>query len=353
MSDEDLRETVERVGAGFDLGEYEIEAYLAVLRHGELTASEIADRTEIPQPRVYDTVRSLGDRGLVELRESRPMKVVAIDPEEAFADLQTSFAEMVASLEEAYTTPARETEAVSLVKSRSTILRYFGDVIDSAEFELVCSLTPGLLERFADDLEAASERGVSIDLVVAPVRNAPDPESFDYDELATTARGRRGVTTPVLAVADGQYSVYATQGAVRDDPEKYGVIFNRSALGFLVSGFFGTVIWSTANETLHESETTVDVELPRTYASIRRCVKDLQTLDGDVYATVHGRDVLSGDARTDRGRVVETKFEETEEVATLVLETDAGRVDVGGRVAAYEDVEAHEITLAREHPPRE
>ena len=81
-------------------------------------------------------------------------------------------------------------------------------------------------------------------------------------------------------------------------------------------------------------------------------MKDLRTLKGDVYATVHGRDVLSGDARTDRGRVAETKFEETGEVATLVLDTDDGRVDVGGRVAAYEDVEAHEITLARDSPPR-
>ncbi|MFB6268554.1 MAG: HTH-type sugar sensing transcriptional regulator TrmB [Halobacterium sp.] len=350
MSDENLRETVQRVGAGFDLGEYEIEAYLTVLRHGELTASDVADRTDIPQPRVYDTVRSLSDRGLVELRESRPMKVVAIDPEEAFADLQSEFAEMVASLEDAYTTPTRETEAVSLVKSRSTILRYFGDVIEDAEFELVCSLTPGLLERFEDELAAARDRGVSVDLVVTPTADAPDPEEFDYGAVATTARGRRGITTPVVAVADGQYSVYATQGAVRDDPEKYGVIFNRSALGFLVSGFFGTVIWSTANDSLHETEAAA-VDLPRTYASIRRCVKDVQALDGDVYAAVDGRDVLTGEQRTDRGEVVETRLEATEQVATIVLDTDSGRVEVGGRLAAYEDVEAHEITLARSEPP--
>jgi sugar-specific transcriptional regulator TrmB len=66
---DDLRVNMERVGERFNLGEYEIDAYLAVLEHGELTASEIADRTDIPQPRVYDTVRSLSDRGLVELRE--------------------------------------------------------------------------------------------------------------------------------------------------------------------------------------------------------------------------------------------------------------------------------------------
>jgi sugar-specific transcriptional regulator TrmB len=349
MSDENLRETVQRVGAGFDLGEYEIEAYLTVLQHGELTASEVADRTDIPQPRVYDTVRSLSDRGLVELRESRPMKVVAIDPEEAFADLQSEFAEMVASLEEAYTTPTRDTEAVSLVKSRSTIVRYFADVIEDAEFELVCSLTPSLLERFEDELAAALDRGVSVDLVVTPAAEAPDPEEFDYGKVATTARGRRGITTPVVAVADGQYSVYATQGAVRDDPEKYGVIFNRSALGFLVSGFFGTVIWSTASTLLHETATSA-VDLPRSYASIRRCVRDIRELDGDVYATVEGRDVLTGEQRTDRGRVVETRFEETGHVANFSLETDDGRVDVGGRVAAYEDLEAHEITLTADEP---
>lgn len=349
MSDKDLRETVERVGAGFDLGEYEIEAYLTVLRHGELTASELAERTDIPQPRVYDTVRSLGDRGLVELRESRPMKVVAIEPGEAFTDLRSDLTEMVAALEEQYTTPARETEAVSLVKSRSTILRYFGEVVADADFELVCSLTPNLLERFADDLADAKDRGVSIDLVVTPSGDAPDPEEYDYERVATTARGRRGITTPVVAVADGRYSVYATQGAVKDDPEKYGVIFNRSALGFLVSGFFGTVIWSTANKVLREREATV--ALPRTYASTRRCVKDLRAIEGEVYATVEGRDVLTGESRTDRGKVAKTRLEETEEVATLVLETDAGTVEVGGRLAAYEDVEAHEITIGRGQPP--
>ena len=122
MTSDDLRGTIERVGERFDLGEYEIDAYLTVLEHGDLTASQIADRTDIPQPRVYDTVRSLSDRGLVELRESRPMKVIAVDPDEAFSGIQSSLMEMVSELEARYTAPARETEAVSLVKSRSTIL---------------------------------------------------------------------------------------------------------------------------------------------------------------------------------------------------------------------------------------
>jgi len=347
MADE-LRTTLERVGDRFNLGEYEIEAYLAVLEHGELTASGIADRTEIPQPRVYDTVRSLSDRGLVELRESRPMKIVAIAPDDAFGNVQESLDELVSELEARYTAPARDTEAVSLVKSRSTILRYVEEIIDSAEYELVLSLTPDLLRRFREDLAAAVDDGVSIDLLVTPLSRAPDPEDFDYLEVATVARARRGITTPILAVADGNYSVYATQDALRDDRERYGVIFNRSALGFLVSGFFGTVLWSTAETIATDGKRR---PFPRRYASIRRAVKDVRELDGPFYASITGRDIETGEPIVVEGKVQTATIEESEEVASLRLETDDGVLDVGGLVAALEDVEAQEIILGRDSVP--
>jgi sugar-specific transcriptional regulator TrmB len=349
MSNEELRATMEQVGDRFNLGEYEIEAYLTVLEQGELTASEISDWTDIPQPRVYDTVRSLADRGLVELRESRPMKVIAIDPEEGFSDLQSKMLELITGLEERYTAPARNTEAASLVKSRSTILRYLADVIDTAEYELSLALTPELLDRFADDLAAAVEDGVSVELIVAPASEAPDPGAFDYSRVATTVRARRGITTPVIAVADGVHSIYTTQDALGDERDRYGVIFNRSALGFLVTGFFGTVLWTTA-----ETELFSDGEgrpFPRTYASIRRCVKDLSELDGDFYATIDGRDVVTGTDRTLKGKMVDLAHEDTEQVARMIVEVDGERVTVGGRVAALEDVEAHEIRIGRDGPP--
>ena len=346
---DDLRGTLDRVGDRFNLGEYEIDAYLAVLEHGELTASDIADRTDIPQPRVYDTVRSLSDRGLVELRESRPMKIVAVDPDDAFGDLRSSFTEMVDELEARYTAPTRETEAVSLVKSRSTILRYLEEVIADAEYELALSVTPGLLRRFRDELAAKVQEGVSVELLVTPAARAPDPEEFDYLEVSTIARARRGITTPILAVGDGEYSVYATQDALRDDRERYGVIFNRSALGFLVSGFFGTVLWTTA-ETLAADGTARP--FPRRYASIRRAVKDLRAFEGEeFFATVEGRDIETGDPVTVQGRVVDLAFEDTEEVASLTVETETGRIDIGGRVAALEDVEGQEIVIGLDEPP--
>lgn len=348
MVDDDLRSTLERVGEQFNLGEYEIDAYLTVLEHGQLTASEIADRTDIPQPRVYDTVRSLSDRGLVELRETRPMRIIAVDPDEAFSMVRSSLTEMVDELEARYTAPARETEAVSLVKSRSTILRHLSDVIEAAEYELILSLTPELLERFDEELRGAIDRGISIELLVTPAAEAPSPETFDYGAVSTVAKARRGITTPVIAVGDGEYSVYATQDAIRDDRDRYGVIFHRSALGFLVSGFFGTVLWTTAEPLAANGEGR---PFPRRYASIRRCVKDVHELGGEFFATVEGRDVETGEARVLSGRVATVELEDTEEVAAMVIDTGDSEVTVGGRVAALEQIEAHEIRIARDEPP--
>jgi len=348
MSEEDPRESLEGLVDAFDLGSYEVAAYLAVLSAGELTASELAERADIPQPRVYDTVRSLADRGLVELHESRPMRVVAVDPAEAFATYRSALSETVNALETRFTRPERGTEAVSLIRSARSIRRYLGDVIESAEFELTLSLTPALLERFADDLEAARERGVSVEMIVTPAAEAPDPDQFDYSRIADTARGRRGITTPVIVVADGERSIYATQDAVRDQGDRYAVIFNHSALGFLVLGFYGTVLWTTADDRLLENGDVSD--LPRSYGSIRRCIKHLRHLDGEVYATIEGRDIESGEELTLSGKVIKPQLTEDEEIASFLLETDDGTVEIGGLVAAYEDVEAHELRLFREPP---
>ncbi|GGN88894.1 MULTISPECIES: HTH-type sugar sensing transcriptional regulator TrmB [Haloarcula] len=348
MSSDDLEASLEQVITRFNLGEYEIAAYLAVLQHGELTASEISENTDIPQPRVYDTVRSLSDVGLVELKESRPMKVLAIDPREAFGDIQDSLDDLVDDLSTRYTAPAREPEAVSLVKSRPTILRYLDDIIETAEYELTLSLTPSLLDRFESQLAERRDAGIAIEILLSPASAAPNPDEFDYNSVATTVKGRRGITTPVVAVADGNYSMYATRESIRGDTDRYGVIFNRSELGFLVSGFLNTVLWTTAEVIASDG---MELPFPRRYGTIRRCISDLTALDGEFYATIEGRDVETGDHWVAQGKVKEASFGPNREIATLVVETADGPVDVGGQVATYEDIEAYEIQIGRDEPP--
>jgi hypothetical protein len=152
-----------------------------------------------------------------------------------------------------------------------------------------------------------------------------------------------------VAVADGTYSVYTTHQGLRTDDDRYGVIFNRSELGFLVSGFLNTVVWTSAT-TLAESRD--DRPFPRRYATVRRCVDDLTGADGEFFAAVSGRDIETGERRTERGAVVDVSVGTNRETAAITLETDDGLVDVGGQVAALEDVEASEIAVDRGSPPK-
>ena len=348
MATDDLLSSLEHIAERLDFGEYEAQAYLTILEHGELTAAEISDHTDIPQPRVYDTVRSLSDSGLVELRESRPMKVLAIDPEEAFEDYRSSLSTLVEGLSERYTKPAREAEGVSLVKSRPTMLRYLDDVIESAEYELMLSVTPTLLDRFHDQLAQKRDEEVAVEMLLSPANAVPDPDTFDYVDVATTVRTRRGVTTPIMAIADGEYAMYATREGIQGAEDRYGVIFNRSELGFLLSGFLNTVLWTTA-ETVVDS-THVD-SFPRRYGTIRRCVSDLAGLEGTFYATIDGRDVQTGETCLIEGEVVDVDVATDWTTASMVIKTAAGERSVGGQVAALEDIEAHEITIGRNQPP--
>jgi len=348
MAGDDLLDSLEFVSSRFNFGEYEAKAYLTILEHGELTASEIADYTDIPQPRVYDTVRSLSDAGLVELKESRPMKVLAIDPQEAFGDLQDSLDDLVGDLQTQYTAPARDTEAVSLVKSRPTILRYLSDIIESAEYELMLSVTPELLDRFESQLTAQHEAGVATEILLSPADEAPDPDEYDYLSLADTVKVRRGITTPVVAVADGRYSIYATRESLKGDSDRYGVIFDRSELGFLVSMFLNTVLWTTSDTIAEDGD---PLTFPRRYGTIRRAISDLLALDGEFYATIEGRDVLTGDQVVVQGVIDEVTVGQHRETATLVVDNGEERIEVGGQVAAYEDIESFEILIGRESPP--
>jgi hypothetical protein len=69
---------------------------------------------------------------------------------------------------------------------------------------------------------------------------------------------------------------------------------------------------------------------------------------GTFYATIDGRDVETGDSWIVQDRVEEIAFGPNQEVATLVVETDDGLVDVGGQVAVYENIEVHEIQIFRD-----
>ena len=62
---------------------YERKIWVALLSKGTATVGELAELSNVPRSRAYDILESLAAKGFVVLQPSKPLKAVAIPPEEA------------------------------------------------------------------------------------------------------------------------------------------------------------------------------------------------------------------------------------------------------------------------------
>jgi len=71
----------------FGLTEYEIKAYLSLLKLDVATADQISNVGSIPLPRVYDTLVELQKKGFVLISKGRPKKFKPQEPKKALKNL--------------------------------------------------------------------------------------------------------------------------------------------------------------------------------------------------------------------------------------------------------------------------
>ena len=67
------------------LNKYERNLWTALLSRGSSTAGELADISKVPRSRCYDVLESLAVKGFMIIQPGKPMKYVAIPPNEALS----------------------------------------------------------------------------------------------------------------------------------------------------------------------------------------------------------------------------------------------------------------------------
>lgn len=82
----------------FGLKEYEAKAFVALTRRETGTAKEISETSETPRTRVYDAIRVLETKGLVETQHSNPQVFRAVSLDEAINVVRTEYEERAESL---------------------------------------------------------------------------------------------------------------------------------------------------------------------------------------------------------------------------------------------------------------
>ena len=69
--------------SAFNLNEYEIKTWTALLSRNESSAGELAEISSVPRSRVYDILESLTNKGFVVRLNGTPVRYKTVPPEKA------------------------------------------------------------------------------------------------------------------------------------------------------------------------------------------------------------------------------------------------------------------------------
>ncbi|MBB6646586.1 TrmB family transcriptional regulator [Halobellus ruber] len=154
------------------LKEYEARSFVALTRRERGTAKDISETSEVPRTRVYDAIRVLESKGLVETQHSNPQVFRAVSIDEAVNTLQSEYVERTESLRSALSglDPAddeRTTEAtheVWALSGNQGITSRTQQLIEGAteEVVLVIGHQSVFTDRLAEQLRTGQERGVNL-----------------------------------------------------------------------------------------------------------------------------------------------------------------------------------------------
>ena len=165
----DTRVTAALTELGFS--QYEARTYAGLIGREPMTGYAIAKETLVPQPKVYETLGRLVERGAVLQVSGSPAKFVAVPPDRVLSQLERTFRQRLATVELEVSRMRRENADVQelrlLKEARSwiTVVSAANSLIGKAADRMYVSGHGSYLDALAGEIQAADRRGVRIDVL--------------------------------------------------------------------------------------------------------------------------------------------------------------------------------------------
>jgi sugar-specific transcriptional regulator TrmB len=339
-----IKESLSTIG----LSESEIDTYLALLERGEATISTIAEDADVTQQAMYSISDRLEDRGLVRVNDhASPKTIRALPPDEAITNLTSQVESITPLLNERFNETEPQTPEIQMVQSKETVLRRLKSAISEAQHEAIVSVPESVYPEIKSELEGAVNREALVLLLLGNVDSIEGVED-QFDGIADVVHAWdenvpfQYVIDDRLAMA-GSAEVFSGSHADGDAVE-----VSRSRLTGTVLGTYLGTYWPASTELF----VTDPYELPRTFDWFRQAALHARLhemnevkLWAEVETTEGG--VISGTVSQVRQGMIEPPTNEFFVETSLVIETDDGRVTVGGPGSFIEDFEAHSVTLRK------
>jgi sugar-specific transcriptional regulator TrmB len=180
LSSEAVSERVIRTLRDLGLTDYEVNSYLALLQHGELSAGEISKRTSIPYSKIYSVLENLERKGWVEIGSGRPKLYYPRAPSEALRAETMRQERRLRELEELIVSELqplyerreiKERPEIWIIRGEENIAAKVREMITKVERELMIALPLAprdLLELLGSPLNALMDRRISILFLTTP-----------------------------------------------------------------------------------------------------------------------------------------------------------------------------------------
>jgi sugar-specific transcriptional regulator TrmB len=158
-------DAVERL-TELSFSQYEAKTYIGLLRSSEpQTGYALANTTNVPQPKIYETLRRLVDRGNAVQVSEDPARYVAVAPDRLFSDMESKFHSRIAlarsELERLHAPEGAETPAPAwTLDTRETVFARAADMLSKATSRVYLSGKSADLAKLGSVAQDASDRGV-------------------------------------------------------------------------------------------------------------------------------------------------------------------------------------------------
>ena len=236
------------------LTEYEQEAYIGLLRCGDLTGPELSSKTEIPKTRVYDVLRSLEDRGLVSQIQQSPMKFAPNDLEDS---LGSEFTKKINKLdflreqtiEELSDLGSEEKEeasdSVDVFKGEDQMFQQIAQRIQGCEKELKI-LGVGRSPPKPAEIEVRKlvKRGVDVKFILTTEMSEVEMTLSQASEIGVDVR-RKNLDSDfaLMLIDETQFMISVLDPENQED--RISIFFENNALSGLMSQYFDE-LWQNA-----------------------------------------------------------------------------------------------------------
>lgn len=219
---DNTRKSLERIG----LTSYEIRTYSSLLKAGELTASDLSQKSGVPYSKIYEVLGSLEEKGWIGSDDSRPTKYFAKSPATALevtkqkqeSDFKENESIVLRELVPLYEkSGVSERPDIWVLSGIMNIASKILEMVESCRSEVLIALpkaTEALMKQALPKLRHLHDKGVVTTILMS---DQMDKESLKALTRVATVKVKKGLFGGGI-ISDKRYVVILL-GPMSESPE--------------------------------------------------------------------------------------------------------------------------------------